>query len=118
MDTKVVNAIYDNPRFQEMVKRRNAFVWRLTGTMLGVYGFFLLGLAFFPAIYAYPVPFLRYQVIPMGIPIAIGVIVVAFVLTGVYVRRANAVYDTLNEEVRKAVMEAEAQRKEHSGESL
>ncbi|WP_117083693.1 DUF485 domain-containing protein, partial [Klebsiella pneumoniae] len=38
-----------------------------------------------------------------GIPIGIGVIIISFVLTGVYVWRANGEFDRLNREVLREV---------------
>ena len=35
----------------------------------------------------------------VGIPIGVAVIVAAFVLTGIYVRRANAEFDTLTRQI-------------------
>jgi uncharacterized membrane protein (DUF485 family) len=38
-------------------------------------------------------------VITLGIPVGVFIIVVAFVLTGIYVRRANSEFDELNRQI-------------------
>ncbi|MNP85224.1 Inner membrane protein YjcH [compost metagenome] len=40
-----------------------------------------------------------------GIPIGVGLILSAFVLTGVYVRRANGEFDRMNQEILKEVQQ-------------
>ena len=44
----------------------------------------------------------------VGIPIGVGLVVLYWILTGIYVRRANAEFDVLNDEiVRASMIEAE-----------
>ena len=38
-------------------------------------------------------------VITLGIPVGVFIIVAAFVLTGIYVRRANSEFDELNRQI-------------------
>jgi uncharacterized membrane protein (DUF485 family) len=38
-------------------------------------------------------------VITLGIPVGVFIIVIAFVLTGIYVRRANSEFDELNRQI-------------------
>nr|WP_231168831.1 DUF485 domain-containing protein [Bradyrhizobium sp. 41S5] len=67
--------------------------------MLVVYFGFILLVAYAPKFLGMP---LGSGVMTIGIPIGLSVIVLAFVLTGIYVRQANSSYDVL---VRKIVEE-------------
>jgi uncharacterized membrane protein (DUF485 family) len=67
--------------------------------MLIVYFGFILLIAYAPKFLGTP---LGSGVTTIGIPIGLSVIVLAFVLTGIYVRRANSSYDGL---IRKIIEE-------------
>ena len=64
--------------------------------MLVIYFGFILLVAFAPKFLGTP---LGAGVTTVGIPIGLVVIVSAFVLTGIYVRRANADYDALTRQI-------------------
>lgn len=89
--------IYDNPRFQELVAKRGRFAWLLSSIMLGAYFVFILTIAFEPALLG--IPLAAGSVTTWGIPIGVGVILMAFVMTGIYVKRANGEFDRLNQEI-------------------
>jgi uncharacterized membrane protein (DUF485 family) len=40
----------------------------------------------------------------IGIPIGVGVIVSAFILTGIFIHRANTVFDDLNNQIKEEVL--------------
>ncbi len=82
--------ILNDPEFQQLVKRKNAISTTLTIAMLVFYFGFVLLLAFGRDVLAAPIGNAT-----LGIPIGIGVIIVAWVLTGIYVRWANNTYDAL-----------------------
>jgi uncharacterized membrane protein (DUF485 family) len=91
------HSIAENPKFQELVRSRSAFAWTLTIIMLAVYQGFIMLVAFAPGFLA--TPLYEGSVATIGIPIGIAVIVFAFLITGLYVLRANGHYDALNREV-------------------
>ncbi|MGY3484477.1 uncharacterized membrane protein (DUF485 family) [Bradyrhizobium sp. USDA 4011] len=86
-----------DPNYRELVRRRSSLGWRLSLIMLVVYFGFILLVAYAPKFLGTP---LGSGVMTIGIPIGLSVIVLAFVLTGIYVRQANSSYDAL---VRKIV---------------
>jgi cation/acetate symporter len=73
-------------RYQRLVQRRGRFTWLLTILMLAVYFGYVLLIAFDKAVLARPI---GSGFTSIGIPIGIGVILFAILLTGLYVRRAN-----------------------------
>lgn len=93
-----VHAIEADERYQRLVTRRSRFGWRLTILMLVIYFGYILLIAFEPHILARP---LGSGVTSLGIPLGLGVIVAGIVLTAVYVRRANKVFDRDLEALRK-----------------
>jgi len=91
-------AIRANPKFVHLVEARRSFGVKLTVVMLAIYFGFVLVVAFAPGIFAIR---LGTGVMTLGIPVGLAVIVAAFVLTGVYVRRANAEFDGLTRDIVK-----------------
>lgn len=89
--------IEQSPRFRELVRRRSRFAWTLSALMLGIYVGFILVIAFAPQLLG--VPIRPGSVITWGIPVGVGVIVSAFVLTGIYVWKANGEFDRLTAEL-------------------
>ena len=74
--------------------------------MLLVYFGFILVLAFNKALLAEKIG----EHVTLGIPVGVGVILFAWILTGIYVRWANAYYDS---EVKRIVKESKL--KPHNG---
>jgi uncharacterized membrane protein (DUF485 family) len=85
-------AIQRNPKYQELVRTRSAFGWTLTVVTLVIYLGFILLIGYEPRFLGIP---MGNSVMTLGLPIGLFVIVSAFVLVGIYVRKANAVYDKL-----------------------
>jgi uncharacterized membrane protein (DUF485 family) len=100
MDEKTVEQILQNPKFKEMVAKKSRLSWTLTIIMLVVYvGFMLL--------VGYNKEFLLSSisggVTTWGIPLGLGIIVLSFVLCGVYSYIANNKLDQLNEDALREV---------------
>jgi uncharacterized membrane protein (DUF485 family) len=89
--------IEQNPNYQELVRRRSSLGWMLSSIMLVIYFGFILLVAYAPKFLGTRI---GAGVTTIGIPIGLAVIVLAFVLTGIYVRKANSSYDAL---IRKIV---------------
>ncbi|UGX91128.1 DUF485 domain-containing protein [Bradyrhizobium barranii subsp. barranii] len=81
-----------DPNYQELVRRRSSLGWMLSLTILVIYFGFILLVGYAPKFLGTP---LGSGVTTIGIPIGLSVIVLAFVLTGIYVRQANSSYDVL-----------------------
>lgn len=93
MKQELVDRIKNDPDFLELVRKRSRFAWTLTIVMLVIYFGFVLVIAFDPSLLAKPLS--EGSVTTTGIPVGVGVIISAFILTGIYVRRANGEFDEL-----------------------
>jgi len=102
MTKETVERIQNNPDYQKLVKTRNKFAWTLSIIMLVVYYAFILVIAFNPSLLGAK---LGAGVMTVGIPVGIAVIIIAFVLAGIYVRRANGEFDALTQQVRDELKE-------------
>lgn len=89
--------IYDkikmDSEFQHLVKKRQKFSLILTSIILVVYFSFILTIAYAPSLFA--IPIISGSVTTLGIPVGLGVILLSFILTGVYVRKANKDFDEI-----------------------
>ena len=89
--------IEKNPKFKELVATRKSLGWTLSIVMLAIYFGFILLVAFDKQFLGTPLS--GAGVITIGIPIGLVVIISAFVLTGIYVVKANARYDELTRQI-------------------
>jgi uncharacterized membrane protein (DUF485 family) len=90
--------ILDDPEFKKLVRQKNAVSTVLTIVELVLYFGFI-------ALIAYNKPFLAQKMsdgsaITIGIPIAVGVIFISWILTGIYVFWANNKYDAMVKSVK------------------
>ena len=103
MNKELVNKIKNNPDYQELVSKRSGFAIKLSISMLVVYFTFILTIAFNPS--ALGTPISADSVTTIGIPIGIIIIIFAFILTGIYTKRANSEFDDLNNKIKQAIKE-------------
>lgn len=96
MQDHTIERIQQNPKFQELVRKKSSLSWLLSIVMLVIYYGFVLMVAFSPATLGQS---LSGGVTTIGIPIGVIIILSAFVITGIYVRRANTEFDQLTREV-------------------
>lgn len=96
MSENAYERISRSPKFQDLVRRRTRLAMRLSIIMLVIYFGFILLVAYAPGFLGTPI---GSGVTTIGIPIGLFVIVSAFVLTGVYVAKANTTFDQMNEEI-------------------
>jgi uncharacterized membrane protein (DUF485 family) len=88
--------IAQDPQFLELVAKRSGFAWVLSSIMLAIYLGFILLVAFDPQFLGTPI---GSGVTTIGIPVGLLVIISAFVLTGIYVNRANSEFDALTAKI-------------------
>jgi uncharacterized membrane protein (DUF485 family) len=85
-----------NPKFAELVATRNSLSLKLTiATLVLYYGYILL-IAFDPKFLGSKI---GAGVMTLGMPVGLVVIVLSFLIVGIYVRKANAAFDTLTAQI-------------------
>ncbi|HVE06292.1 MAG TPA: DUF485 domain-containing protein [Paraburkholderia sp.] len=88
-----IDTIRTTPAFAQLVARRRKFVVCLTlGTLLPYYAF-VLAAGFAPRLLAQKL--FAGSAITLGWPLGVALIVGTWILTGLYIRRANSEFDEL-----------------------
>lgn len=90
IDDHALERLADVSRYRRLVRRRGRLGVALTGIMLVAYLGYVLLVAFDKSLLARP---LAGGATSVGIPIGLGVILLAIALTGFYVYRANREFD-------------------------
>ncbi|MDA5193721.1 DUF485 domain-containing protein [Govanella unica] len=96
MSQDAIDRIRTHPDYQRLVTRRRRLGWRLTVLMLVIYYGFILAVAFAPEKLGAALPGMTMTV---GIPLGLLVIISAFILTAIYVARANREFDQLTRNI-------------------
>ena len=91
--------IRNNPKFAELVGKRTRFAIILSLIVLVPYYTFMMITAFNPALLATPIA--QGSIVTIGWPVGAVLIIGSWILTGIYVSRANGEFDSLNEQVLK-----------------
>ena len=89
--------IQNSSEFKELVIKRRNFAWILSAIILIAYYVFILTIAFYPTLLGTPIS--EGKVTTVGIPVGLFIIFLSFILTGIYVRRANGEFDELTKTV-------------------
>lgn len=97
MEQSPAARIRAHPKFAELTARRGRYATVLSIVMLVIYYGFILLVAFAPGILG--MPLVAGGVTTVGIPVGVVIILAAFVLTGLYVNRANTEFDALNQQI-------------------
>lgn len=100
MQNPTTARVLANPLYHQLVRERRVFATILTAIMLVVYYGFILLVAFAPGILGEKI---GSGVTTLGLPLGAAIIVIAILLTAVYVWRANGRFDALTRELSKAV---------------
>jgi uncharacterized membrane protein (DUF485 family) len=97
VSSTVCQRIRANPKFLELKRRRARLVWLSCVIVLAAYYGLMIVVAFWP--HSLHAPLQEGEVVTIGVPIAAAVIVLSWLLTGLYVYRANTAFDELNEQI-------------------
>lgn len=103
LDTSQASAyarIRNNPKFHALVAKRSSFAWTLSAIVLVCYYSFMMVVAFNPTVLASSL-FGGGTIMTVAWPIGAVLIIGSWILTGVYIRRANTEFDQLNQEILK-----------------
>ena len=86
-----------NPKFAELVGKRTRFAIILSLIVLVPYYSFMMITAFNPTLLATPLS--EGGVMTIGWPIGAVLIIGSWILTGIYIRRANGEFDELTQKI-------------------
>ena len=101
MSSIVYEQIRRNKNYAVMVARRRRLAGTLASVVLGVFFTFILVVAFFPKVRAQPLS--DGAVTTVAVPLGLAMIVVFWLLTGVYVRRAKRDFDEMKNQILREV---------------
>ncbi|MGE5547689.1 MAG: DUF485 domain-containing protein [Solirubrobacterales bacterium] len=94
MSDPVYEKVRQNPKFQELVQRRGRLALTLSGIVLVSYYLFMMVVAFAPDILRAPLS--EGSTLTVGVPVGATIIIVSWLLTGIYSHFANGPFEELN----------------------
>lgn len=98
MSSEMYARIQKNPKFTELVTKRERLAWTLTGILLVLFFGLFMTVAFNPSVLAIR---LGDGFVTTGLLIGLAQFILFWVLTALYVSRANSEFDTLTEQLLK-----------------
>lgn len=97
MSSAAYKSMRDNPKFQELVSKRGRFAWTLSIIVLSVFYGFVMIVAFFPGLLGEPLA--TGSMWTVGVLAGLFMFVFFWLLTALYVRRANTEFDGITREI-------------------
>ena len=86
-----------NPKFQALVAKRGRFAWTLSIIVLSLFYGFVLAVAFAPASLGQPI--VEGSQVTIGVVAELTMFIFFWLLTALYVKRANTEFDALTQEI-------------------
>lgn len=99
MSQPIYERIRANPKFKVLATERSRFAWLLTALVLAAYYTFMMTIAFAPDVLR--TPLWPGATLTLGVPLGAGIVIGSWLMTGLYIRRANGRFETLNQEIVK-----------------
>ncbi|MFA9374021.1 DUF485 domain-containing protein [Poseidonibacter sp.] len=103
MNDELVERIKNNPKYQELITKRSGFSLKLAIFVLVMFYAYILTIAFEPTLLGVK---LGDGVMTYAFPVAAAIIIISFITTLIYVRRANGEFEDLTESIREDVKDA------------
>ncbi len=97
---EIYKKVKEHSKFKELVKKRGAFVKRLSLLIFIFYFIFILAIAFYPKVLGVTV---GGSLITVGIVLGIFIIVLSFLVVGIYTKKANFEFDTLVAQIKQDI---------------
>ena len=101
MNSETAERVLRHPTFKRLVQKRSRLTWSLLTVIVGAYLGLICTIAFRPAWMRVPIG--DATALTIGWPLAAGMIVLAWLLMGLYVWRANTAFEGLTAEIRTEV---------------
>ena len=99
MSSAMYQRMRANPKFQDLVARRGRFAWTLAFVVLSMFYGFVMVVAFNPTSLGQPIS--EGSKWTVGVTVELFLFIFFWVLTALYVKRANTEFDALNQEIIK-----------------
>jgi uncharacterized membrane protein (DUF485 family) len=103
MNNDLVQKIKSNPKYQELVSKRSSFSLKLSIFVLVMFYAYVLVIAFNKELLATK---LGDGVMTVAFPIGAAIIVISFITTLIYVKRANGEFEDLTKQIKEDVKDA------------
>lgn len=100
MNDELVNRIESNPKYKELVSKRNGLGIKLGIFVLVMFYAYILVIAFDKELLSAKV---GDGITTIAFPIALAILVISFITTLIYVRKANTEFEKLTNEIKKDV---------------
>ncbi|MBP9615678.1 MAG: DUF485 domain-containing protein [Aliarcobacter sp.] len=100
MNEELVEKIESNPKYKELVSKRNSLGIKLGIFVIVMFYAYILVIAFNKELLATKI---GDGVTTIAFPIALAILVISFITTLIYVRRANGEFEDLTNEIKKDV---------------
>ena len=100
MKDELVERIENNPKYQELVSKKNSFGIKLGIFVLVMFYAFILTIAFNKEVLATKI---GDGLTTIAFPIALAILVISFITTLIYVKRANGEFEDLTNEIKDDV---------------
>ncbi len=97
MSEQLYERIKQDPNYVKLSQTRAKFASTLSIMVLVVYYGFVLVVGFAPEFLAQPMS--EGSTLSIGVPIGASILVFAWVMTGIYARRANNEFDPINQKI-------------------
>jgi cation/acetate symporter len=99
MSSEMYEHMRNNPKFVRLVTQRGRFAWTLAFIVLAMFYGFVLLVAFKPALLGRPI--WQGSMVTLGVAFELFMFIFFWVLTAVYVYRANGEFDELTQDLIK-----------------
>ena len=100
MKDELVERIENNPKYQELVSKKNSFGIKLGIFVLVMFYAYILTIAFNKEVLATKI---GDGVTTIAFPIALAILIISFITTLIYVKRANGEFEDLTNEIKEDV---------------
>ena len=99
MSSAMYERMRSNPKFQQLVATRGRYAWTMAAVVLSMFYGFVLVVAFNPTSLGQPIS--EGSMLTVGVAVELFMFIFFWVLTALYVRRANGEFDSLTQEIVK-----------------
>lgn len=100
MKADLAERIASDPDFQHLIKRRTGYGWMMALIIMVVYFTFIMVIAYNPQLLAAKI--YAGSTISVGIVAGFLIIIFSFVMTGLYVHKANSQFDEITAKIKES----------------